>query len=254
MFPDVIEWPRHLLPPQSSPFDPRPFSRSGGRSLGGIVRTARTDRGYWVGSYNGIVFRRGTEFTQRRVWNAIRTQLNGMTGLIAVPVCSTAVWANETRRNFAALTVPHDDDAPFDDGTEYSQDVIELEMATAAPLGATVVVLALDASLTAAGVRFSYQHAMYETGRILSEPAPGFAQVEIFPAIRFPIPAGAMLQASHPTVLCRLASDSEMDIEFGAGGMPRPSVNFVEAVDVWNDLAMGVTFTPAVLPPVVLPA
>ncbi|MFD2646387.1 hypothetical protein ACFSX5_01105 [Devosia albogilva] len=81
---------------------------------------------------------------------------------------------------------------------------------------------------------------MYETGRILAQPSEDTFQVEIFPAVRMAIPAGAQLEAEKPTVLCHLATDAEMDLEFPAAGMARPSVNFVEAVDVWNALALEV--------------
>lgn len=236
---DIIHWPAGLLTPQSSPFDVSAFSRSGGRTLGGISRSVRTDRGFWQGSLNSIVFRRGSQSAQARTWNAIRTALGGSVGLIAVPVCATRLWASVGFSDFAPLLTPHDDDTPFDDGTLYSQGSIDIEMASYAPLGSTVVQLRLVHAPTVSGIRFSYQHAMYETGRVISQTSETVFQVEITPAIRMPIPADAKLEADMPTVLCRLASDGEMAIEFPAGGMPRPSVNFVEAVDFWNDVALG---------------
>lgn len=237
---DYITWPTAILKPQSSPFDPRPFSRSGGRTLGGVSRSVRTDRGYWVGSYNNILLRKPSRPAQRRTWNAIRTYLGGTTGLVAVPVCSTGVWSAAGFKDFSAGRVPHDDGTPFDDGTLYSQGLVDIEMASFAPLGATVVTLRLIHAPTASGVRFSYQHAMYDTGRILSQPSADTYQVEIFPAIRMPIPAGSKLEADEPTVLCHLATDNEMDIDIGISPMSTASVSFVEAVDVWNDIALGV--------------
>lgn len=235
---NYIEWPAALLTPQSSPFDPRPFSRSGGRSLGGVSRSVRTDRGFWMGSFNGIIFRRAQQFAQRRTWAALRTSLGGTTGLVVVPVCATKFWAAEGFKDFSGGLVPHDDGTPFDDGSLYSQGLVDLQMASFAPLGATIVTLRLVHAPTASGIRFSYEHAMYETGRILAQPSADTYQVEIFPAIRRAIPAGAQLEADRPTVLCHLATDSEMDLDFPAAGMARPTVNFIEAVDVWNDLAM----------------
>jgi hypothetical protein len=234
---DILEWPAGLLTPQSSPFDHRPFSRTGGRSLGGLQRSVRTDRGWWVGSYQNVVFRRGN-FDQQRTWNALRVALGGTAGLIAVPVCSTALWAR-MGIDFNREGVPHDDDTPFDDETLYVQNSVLVEMASFAPISATVVTLRLLDHDLPGSIRFSYQHAMYETGRILGQPGPGLYQVEIFPAIRAPIPAGAMLETDRPTVLCHLASDAEMDLDMGATRNPRPSVGFVEATDHWNDLALG---------------
>lgn len=191
-----------------------------------------------MGSYENIVFRRATQFAQRRTWGAIRTYLGGTTGLIAVPVCASRIWAGPGFSNFGDGLTTHDDGTPFDDGSMYAQGLIDLQMATYAPLGATVVTLRLVHGPSTSGVRFSYQHAMYETGRVLAEPSRGTYQVEIFPAIRMAIPANSQLEADRPTVLCHLASDGEMDLSFPAAGMARPTVNFVEAVDVWNDLAL----------------
>ena len=83
---DIIHWPAGMLTPQASPFDPQPISRSGGRSLGGISRSVRTDRGFWQGSLKNIVFRRAKQSAQVRTWNAIRSALAGTSGLVVVPV------------------------------------------------------------------------------------------------------------------------------------------------------------------------
>lgn len=234
---DIIHWPGSLLTPESSPFNVRPFSRTGGRTLGGLSRSIKTDRGWWIGSYNNIVFRR-TGYDQIRTWNALRVAIGGMSGLVAVPVCSTELWAG-MGLEFGAK-VPHDDDTPFDDETFYDQGAVQLEMASYAPLGSSVVTLRLIDLPDPSGVRFSYQHAMYETGRVLEQPTTQTYRVEVFPAIRAPIPADAILETEKPTVLCRLASDGEMDIDLGIYRIPRPSVNFIEATDYWNDLARGV--------------
>lgn len=234
--PDILNWPAGLLTPQSSPFNIVPFSRSGGRSLGGISRTVKSDRGWWAGSYNGVVFRRGN-YDQQRTWNALRVAAGGQSGLFAVPVCSTALWARLGLE--FGQKVPHADGAPFDDGANYRQGAAQLEMVSFAALSSTVVTLRLIDIPLRGSIRFSYQHAMYETGRILTQPAGDTYQVEVFPAIRAPIPVGALLEADCPTVLCHLASDTEMDIDMGVTRTPRPTVNFIEAVDYWNDLANG---------------
>lgn len=235
---NIVHWPVQLLTPESSPFDPVPFSRGTNPSLGGMSRATRSDRGWWRGSYNNIVFRRGNH-NQTRTWNAIRVALGGMPGLVAVPVCSTAFWAGLGIARFPVNITPHDDGTTFDDGSGYAQGNVRLEMATFAPLGATVVTLRLLDIALAGSIRFSYQHAMYETGRVLAQPASDTYQVEVFPSIRMPIPAGAMLETERPTVLCRLASDSEMTRDPGVTGTQSASVNFVEAADFWNDLAVG---------------
>lgn len=235
---DFIHWPAELLTPQSSPFDQRPFTRSGGRTLGGLSRFTRTDRGFWIGSYKGIIFRRGHQSEQARAWTKLRTYLGGQAGLVAVPVCSTRYWAAEGYTDFTPGLYPHDDDTPFDDDTLYSEGRIRIEMALFAPLSSTTVTLRLVDAPTAGGIRFSYQHAMYETGEVIEQTGEDTYRVPVFPAIRQAIPADAWLEADKPTVLCRPASDSELDLEFPGAGMPRPTINFVEAVDVWSDLAL----------------
>jgi hypothetical protein len=236
---DYVHWPIDLLPAQSVPFNPVPFTRSGGRSLGGIARYTRTDKGFWQGSLNGITFRRGQQFDQAREWTKIRTYLNGQAGLLVVPVCSTRLLASPpTWSDFSPGLYPHDDETTFEDDTEYYEGVTKVEMATTAPLGATVVRLRLISAPTVQGIRFSYQHAMYETGAMIEQIGDDEFRVPIFPAIRQEIPADAWLETDQPTILCRLASDSEMDIEFPPANMPRPSINLVEAVDVWSDLAL----------------
>lgn len=235
---EFIHWNVDLLPAQSSPFNPVPFTRNGGRSLGGLSRYTKTDRGYWSGSLTGIAFRRGRQFEQAREWNILRTYLSGQAGLVVVPVCATRLLVDKPQLvDMHAQLLPHDDETPFDDDTEYYEGAAHIEAAAYASLGATVITLRSVSGHPLEGIRFSHQHAMYETGRAIARPGANEMTVPIFPAVRRAIPGGTWLEADRPTLLCRLASDSEMDLEFPAANMPRPSVKFVEAVDVWNDLA-----------------
>ncbi|MGV8954614.1 MAG: hypothetical protein ACOH2M_26185 [Cypionkella sp.] len=233
---ELIFWPAALLEPASITVSPVPFTRSGGRTLGGIERNTRTDRGFLRVAYSDV-----TLFTpaMRRTWNAIRQDLGGKAGLIVVPVWSfdSAPYASGERE--PEILTPHDDDAPFDDGSLYQQGSIDIEMASFAPLASTVVTLRLINATSAAGIRFSYQHAMYETGRIISQPGANTFQVSVSPAIRQAVPAGASLECDLPTVLCHLADDRGMDIGLGNDEINSANVEFVEAVDYWNSLALG---------------
>lgn len=233
---DIIHWPHKLLLPESANASPVAFTRSGGRSLGGIERTTRTDRGFWRVALHDIAV-----FTpaMRRTWNAIRTRAGGKAGLFAVPSWSFDSAPYVTGEREPLVLVPHDDGAPFSDGSLYSQGSIDIQMATAAPLGATVVTLHLINAASVAGIRFSYQHALYETGSIIAEPGDGLFTVSIFPAVRMAIPAGAQLEVDNPTCLCHLADDRGMDIDLSYDEINRATVEFVEAVDVWNDIALG---------------
>lgn len=237
----LVHWDRCGLIPATVSFNQRPFSRGGGRTLSGIERTTLTDLGYWEASLESIVVR---TTDQRRTWNAIRTALRGRSGLVAVPAYEH-VTAPYALTGGAHLTLPlvetlHSDDTPFSDETPYVQGAIAVTLAANVGIAETIVTLRLlEGEANLVGVRFSYQHALYETGPLIEVDGSDWT-VPVFPAIRAPIPAGATLNFDRPTCLMHLADDAGMDI-----GLPmidrvsRPTVEFVEAVDYFNDLAVG---------------
>lgn len=231
-----IQWPGDVLPPAEVLANLVPFTRGGGTSIGGVSRNVRSDRGWWSITLDQVPIWLPA---QRRTWNSIRTMLGGKAGLIAVPAWSFGSAPYLSGRYEASILSPHEDGSPFDDGGLYSQGSIDIEMAAFAPLSSTVVQLRLISASTAAGIRFSYQHALYETGPILSQTADNVFQVPVFPAIRQAIPTGAQLEVNEPTCLCRLTEDRGMDTSEGITPLIRASVAFVEAVDYWNDLARG---------------
>jgi hypothetical protein len=229
-------WPVSLLQPSQATASPVAFTRSGGRSLGGVERTTRTDAGFWRIALNNVTV---WSPSMRRKWNALRTALGGKAGLVAVPVWSFDSAPYPSGEREPIVETNHDDGFGFDDGLGYSEGSINIEMASFAPLGATVVTLRLVEAISVEGIRFSYQHALYETGPAISEVEPGVFQVPIFPAVRMPIPQNAELEVDQPTCLCRLADDRGMDLPLNNSEIDSASIEFVEAVDVWNDLAIG---------------
>lgn len=237
---EIIHWPYDLLVPARTQVSTSPFSRSGGRSLGGLERTVRTDRGF-----HRIVLEdvRLATVDQRRTWGAIDAALGGRPGLIAVPAWShdTAPYADpDCNRIPPLIETTHDDDTFFDDGAGYAQGHIDIEMATFAPLGATVATIRIIAgSLQPSGIRFSYQHALYRTGRVIAQVSSNTWQVELSTAIRMTIPPNAKLEADRPTCLCHLVNDDGMALGFSGFRPDTATVEFVEAVDAWNDWAIG---------------
>lgn len=233
---DIVHWPANLLCPASATVASVPFTRSGGRSLGGIERVARTDNGFWRIQYDDV-----TLFSpaMRRTWDAIAGELGGRAGLVAVPVWAfdSAPYASGNREPIEI--VPHGDGTTFSDGSGYSQGAIDIQMETAVGIGATVATIRLIHASQASGIKFSYQHALYRTGRIINQLSDTVFEVRIFPAIRAPIPAGSQLEADLPTCLCRLATDNAMDISLTNAEIDSASLAFVEAVDIWNMLALG---------------
>ncbi|KKB80778.1 hypothetical protein VW35_00785 [Devosia soli] len=234
---NIIRWPAKLLVPARAMASQVAFSRGGGKSLGGIERNIRTDRGFWRVSMTDVSVRTRA---MRRVWNTIATDLAGKAGLVAVPVWAfdSAPYPSGEREREALVTF--DDDTGFDDDSAFIQGSINVEMATYAPLGATVITVRLINAAAAAGIRFSYQDALYQTGRVLAQPSETTFQVPVFPAIRQAIPAGAQLECDAPTCLCHLSDDRGMDLPLNNTEIDVASVEFVEAVDYWNDLALGV--------------
>jgi hypothetical protein len=160
-----------------------------------------------------------------------------MAGLVAIPVWShdSAPWpAGAYYGDFAS---EHSDDAPFGDGSPYATPSIEVLLVDALEIGDTVATIEIVANIDElTGVRWSFEHALYENGPAIAIDGNQWT-VEIQPAIRAPIPAGASLNVSRPTCLCRLATDREMDTSFTAGFFDRVDVAFVEAVDEWSNRA-----------------
>jgi hypothetical protein len=230
-----FHWPTGLLVPAKAIASPVAFTRSGGRSLGGIDRNVRSDRGFWRISLNDVSVRSPD---MRRTWNAIRTQLGGKVGLVVVPVWSfdSAPYASGHRES--SILSSFDDGSTFDDGSEFYQGAIDIEMANYAPLGSTIVTLRQISASGVSGIRFSYQHALYETGPIIAQPSETTFQVSVFPAIRQAIPAAASLECDNPTCLAHLADDRGMDLMLSNTEIDNASVEFVEAVDYWNDRAI----------------
>lgn len=233
---EFVMWPGDLLPPGEILPNPVPFTRGGGRTINGKERALRTDRGFWHISMNQIVL---YEKHQRRAWNAIRTALGGRAGLLVIPVWSkdTAPYASGLIED--DLLTTHSDGTPFSDGTLYSQGSISVRCVAGAGIGATTVKLnILSAEDDLAGVRFSYNHALYETGPAIDISGSTWT-VPIFPAVRAPIPSGAGLEFNNPTCLVHLEDDRGMDVALNATGITEHSVAFVEATDYWSDLAAG---------------
>lgn len=230
---DILVWPVELLTPEECRPNIVPFTRSGGRSLGGVEPATRTDLGYWAIDLVDIAT---FSMAQRRTWEAIGQKLGGRAGLIAVPA-----WSRDTAPYVSGEFepvgfVPHDDDAPFDDDTEYQQGAISVVTDGVTPIGATTIRMRIiNAASDLVGVRFSYDHALYKTGPVISVDGDIWT-LPISPAVRALIPAGSDLEFDEPTCLCRLADDRGMDAGVNSIEFEQRSLSFVEATDYWASL------------------
>lgn len=230
---DIIEWPTCLLRPQSTSANVVPFSRSGGRTLGGIEPSTRTDLGFWEINYGNVVLNNQRR-AQWQTWQAIRQKLGGRSGLIAVPVRASlsAPYVSGAFEPMAEAT--HSDGAYFSDGTPYTQGAISVVSHGVTAVGATQIRLRIiNAAAGLVGVRFSFSHALYETGPV-REIDGDIWTVPIWPSVRALIPAGSDLEFDRPTCLCHLAEDRGMDLPQDAiTKFSLPSVSFQEATDYW---------------------
>jgi hypothetical protein len=234
MVADAIEWPRMLCPRECSP-NPVPFTRSGGRSLGGVKKSVRTDLGYWSIAYVDVAL---VSPGHLRTWNAIRVGLSGESGLVIVPIWTKFIAPLPVGETLLEIETTHSDGTPFSDGSLYSQGTIKVYSDGVTEIGATFINLRIENALpNLSGVWFSYNHALYETGPASSISGDTWG-VRIFPSVREQIPDGAELNFSTPTCLCHLASDREMDTVISKDPAIIRNVSFVEATDYWNEQAV----------------
>lgn len=231
---EILAWPTALLKPESIEPNVVAFTRTGGRTLGGLERVTRTDRGFWSIVFKGVPL---ATSAQRRMWNAVAEHCGGAAGLLEVPAWSfdSAAWPSGTVNG--RRLIAHSDGSSFGDGSLYAQSPIGVTLVSAVAIGATSVTLRIGYGIEElAGVRFSYGGALYRTGLPTAIAGTDWT-VPVSPAIRAAIPAGAGLEFGLPTCVVRLASDREMDVIYSRGGVDRRDVAFLEASDYWSDLA-----------------
>lgn len=229
-----IHWPLCVLTPLSMSANIVPFTRSGGRSLGGAEPVTRTDLGFWEISYDRIPVR---GIARERTWNAINAILSGRSGLIVVPLMGNAAQPYLSDQFEKPSILTHSDGSTFSDGTGYRQSAISIRSAgAAAEIGATTMRLRVDrGSLDLSGARFSYQHALYQIGKVLSVSGK-VVQVTITPSIAATIPLDSSLEFDNPTCLCHLADDRGMDGAMLRHNTDVRSLTFREATDYWSSL------------------
>jgi hypothetical protein len=230
---DILIWPHELLTPEDCHPNLVSFTRSGGRSLGGIEPAIRTDLGYWSIELSNVAIHTREH---ARTWNAIRQRLGGRPGLIAVPAWSFDSSPYVSGERELGPIVSHDDDSIFGDGTPYQQAAISVVSDGVTPLAATTIRLrVINAERDLVGVRFSYNHALYETGPAI-DVSGDIWTLPISPSVREFIPSGAELNFDMPTCLCHLQDDRGMDGRLTPIEFDQRSVSFIEATDYWNSL------------------
>ncbi|KZL04538.1 hypothetical protein PsAD2_04621 [Pseudovibrio axinellae] len=230
---NFIEWPRRLFRSQSAPaFHLVHFNRSGGQALSGVERVTRTDRGFWRAEVNDIILN-AREADQWRSWHALSQSIGGRAGVVAL---SFSQWM--AQKNYSAAGVSgHADGSSFADGAGYRSSTMRAYMHETAEIGQTVVKIRVDYGIDhPAGLHFSHEWALYLCGAIRSQSDAVF-EVPISPAIRRRIPAGAELELTEPGCLMKLTDDRAMDVVMPLSRIAKVSLKFVEALEVWEELA-----------------
>jgi hypothetical protein len=231
---EILVWPEQLLIPRMCTAKLVPFTRSGGRTLGGTRPAYRTDLGHWQIDLVDVEI---STVAQRRTWDALDTILAGAAGRIAVPAWSvdSAPYASGVEE--PGNPVPHSDGTYFTDGAGYTTSPIIVVNVGVAAIGATTIKMRIiRGQADLAGVRFSHQYALYKTGRYLEIDGDEWT-VEISPPLRQQIVNGEDLEFHRPTCLCNMAVDTGMARSSDSQRFERRTVSFVEDTKYWSDLA-----------------
>lgn len=231
---DVLVWPYELLVPRECSPYLVPFTRSGGRTLGGLKPSYRTDIGHWRVDLVDVAL---ATTAQKRTWNAIDAILGGASGRIAVPAYAmdTAPFVGDVEEKAALL--PHSDGTLFSDGAGYLQSPISVVSVGTTAIGArSMKMRIIEGVADLSGVRFSFEHALYETGQV-TEIDGDIWTLNITPSVRALIPDGADLEFYRPTCICQLSEDTGLQRSINANRFEQRSVSFVEDTLYWSELA-----------------
>lgn len=232
----VIVWPHNLLVPEECRAYPNPFTRSGGRTIGGLKPSYRTDLGHWKIDLMNIPL---VTTAQKRTWDAIDTYLGGTSGRIAVPAWAMDSAPYASGMEEPGVTVPHSTGATFSTGVGYAVSPITVISVGTTAIGATVMSMRIiEGAADLSGVRFSYNHALYKTGQVVDVVGDVWT-VRITPSIRQLIPAGADLNFHRPTCVCNLVEDTGMQRSINANRIEFVNLSFVEDAKYWADLELG---------------
>lgn len=214
----TIRWPDEILAPASFAADIAPRNLRSAASIAGLSQVISSGAGIWVFTLGGIAIRRQA---QRLAWRGLAAILEGMLTPILIPLCR-----GDQPYTSAAdyVTVPHDDDMPFDDDTEYVGTVIDVTTGGAAVGAVSMAITVVSAVTIQSGQHFSIGERLYRI-RSLDGTTLTFR-----PPLREAVASGTSLNFDDPVCRCRLASDREMDLEFDLRRFGAPTVRFIEDV------------------------
>jgi len=193
----------------------------GGTSLSGIQDVVETSGGgYWQGDWSEADFggRSDEERAETLAWRAINAGLTGGRRVI-VPFCDR--WHQPI---LDRVTVPHSDDTPFSDGSEYvsggaSCTVLAVVNGQTGGLNCTILDIAITAERALiGGERFTHVHPTwleraYEIGSV--EDITGGKRISFHPPIRGGIDVGDLLDFDDPRCVMRRVSEPTNALSMG---------------------------------------
>lgn len=220
-----------LFPIES--LSPREFSLhlaartlAGPSSVSGVAQVVASDAGLWRLTLGSIPV-----VDQRRVllWRSLSEWAEGRMNPFLVPITRFyQPYAPEWETLYEP--VPHSDDSPFNDGSAYQGQVIDVTLASNIPVRGTTATIAIHvAHEIQPGQHFSIDERLYRI-RTIEHVGEGSATITFRPPAREAATIGTRLEFDFPVCRMRLASDSELELALDYGRWAYPSVNFVEDV------------------------
>lgn len=218
----VLFFPTALFAPNDVDFDIERRTISGGTALNGEEDVVATDGGgRWGGVFADFYL---DDPAVGKAYRALSALSDGGAAAFAVPFCDHRYQPSDGGRQ----TVPHSDETPFSDETEYSQGESAVTVAVGAALRATTLVLAgLDTmgDPLIGGETFSIDHPIfrYRAYRVATVEGP---VITFRPPLREAVPAGTEV-SFDPVCMMRVEGEMRSPITLG-GFLDAPALRLVE--------------------------
>lgn len=222
----TLLWPINVLSPRNPSFDLAPRSLSGPASVSGIAQVASSDAGIWTATYDAVPI---VDDQKVKAWRAIDMLTEGRLFPILVPFTRFYQPVPESAVESGLYdTVPHGDDAQFDDGAGYVGRVIDVVLAgSIAPRSVSANVVINYAARIEPAQHFSIGERLYRL-KTVTYTSETTAAITFRPPLREAASLGERLEFDDPVCRMKLASDGEMRLPLEYGRWGFPTVNFIE--------------------------
>jgi hypothetical protein len=187
--------------------------------------------GLWSASLNNMQFR---DKSYTLLWRAVRQLCNGGINPIIVPRRDTT-WAPFPGGILPSYApIPYSDESLFDDGSGFTQSVIDVTCNGGAALRSTAMTLQLNnCGPLQGGESFSIQHPtfnwrLYEIGSIAMIDST-HAYVTFNPPLREPVNDGDQIEFDHPRCTMKLVNSASMDLNVTTWPFSTATVKFIES-------------------------